>query len=83
MNGECKRICHDGLSNGTRPNQSHGNPTGDDSSIFHNLNFLQVLAINSFGDACCFPPVAAQILSLAAFDLLIAAARLEVSYSSS
>lgn len=79
VNRECKRIRRDRLRNRTRPNQSHGNPAGDYRSVFNNLNFLQVLAIHPFGDAGRFPPVSAQILSLAAFDLLIAAAWLQVS----
>ncbi len=76
---QCKRIRGDWLRDGTGPNESYRNSAGHHGTIFEDLNFLQILTVNAFADAGRLASVAAQILSLAAFNLFVASARLQVS----
>ena len=76
---QCERILSHWLHDAARSDQAHGNPTTNDSTVFQNLNSLQILAVDPFGDAGRFATVTAEVLSLAAFDLLVATTRLQIS----
>ena len=79
VNWQCERICCNWLRDGTAPNEPNRNPAGDHRSIFEDLDFLQILTVNAFADASRLASVTAQILSLAAFNFLVASARFQVS----
>ena len=76
---QCKRISRNWLCDGSGPNESDRNSSGHHGTIFDDLDFLQILTVNAFADASRLASVTAQILSLAAFNFLVASARLQVS----
>ena len=56
-----------------------GTLAGHNSTIFDDLDFLQILTVNAFTDTSGLASVTAQILCFAAFNFLVSPARLQVS----
>jgi hypothetical protein len=76
---ESEWVLSDGLGDGTGANQANGDSTGDHGTVFDNLNFLEVAAVDSLGDARGFTAVASEVLCFTAFRLFVAATGLEVA----
>jgi len=72
-------VLSDGLGDGAGANEADGDPTGDDGTVFDDLNFLQVPTVDSPGDARGFATVASQVFGFAAFRLFVAATGFEVA----
>ncbi len=76
---QCERIRRNRLRNGTGADESHRNLACHNSTIFDDLDLLQILTVNAFTDSSGLASVTAQILCLAAFNFLVSPARLQVS----
>lgn len=59
--------------------QAHGNATADDSTVFQDLNLLQVLPVDSLRDSRRLATVTAEVLCLAALNLLVSTTGLQIS----
>ena len=77
--GQCKRIERYGLGDRSGTNESHRYAAGYNGPVLDDLNFFEIPTVGAFGDPGRLSSVTAQILCLAAFHLLIAATRLQVS----
>ena len=76
---QCKRISRNWLCDGSGPNESDRNSSGHHGTIFDDLDFLQILTVNAFADSGRLASVTAEILCLAAFNLLVAPAWFQVA----
>ena len=76
---QCKRIRGHWLCDGPGPNESDRNSPCHHGTIFDDLDFLQILTVNAFADSGRFASVTAEILCLAAFNLLVAPAWFQVA----
>lgn len=76
---ESEWILSDGLGDGARADQADGDPAGDHGTVFDNLYFLEVAAVDSLGNTCGLAAVASEVLGFTAFRLFVAATGFEVA----
>lgn len=76
---ESERVLGDRLGDGTGADQTHRHATGNDGTVFDNLDSLEVAAVDTLGNTGSLATVATEIFCFTAFGLFVATAGFEVA----